>query len=74
MELKKQNKQAEARNKRERERESKQETLFIIENNLMVTRGEEGGGMGTKEGTCDEPWVTYVNSFVFLIFLMFIRF
>ena len=43
-----------------------QETDSTLENKLMVTRGEVGGGwvtqvMGIEEGTCDEPWVSYVS-------------
>ena len=48
-----------------RERERNQERFLIMENELMITRGEVGGAMGEigegiKEGTCcDEHWVLY---------------
>ena len=41
--------------------EANQEIFLTVENKLMVTRGEMGGGMGFKGCTCDEHWMLYVS-------------
>ena len=49
---------------KERERGKARNRLLTIENKLMVTKGEGGGGMGKevigiKECICDGHWVLY---------------
>ena len=57
------------KNKGQRERDKARKRLLSIEDKLMVTREESGGGgwdklvLGIRKGTCwDEHWVLYISN------------